>query len=104
MNVQQLSRCVVRRRLISIRGASLILSGLLLSGGLPVIVYASDGISLQRQTLDHPEPQAGANFGTVFRVGDLNGDGTDEFVVSAINQDVGENIDQGQVYVYLSSP
>jgi len=48
VNVQQLTRCMAWRRLISIPGASLILLALLLSVGLSVIVYASDGVSLKR--------------------------------------------------------
>ena len=67
---------------------------------MPVIVCASGGIPLQRETIDHPEPQAGANFGAVFGVGDLTGDGIHEFVVSATNQDVGGNTDQGRAYVF----
>jgi hypothetical protein len=49
---------------------------------------------------DHPNPQAGANFGTaIAEVGDVNGDGTPDLLIGAPLQDVEGSTDQGQAYV-----
>ncbi len=50
--------------------------------------------------IDHPNPQAGANFGsTMAVVGDVNGDGVPDLLIGAPLQDVGGNVDQGQAYL-----
>ena len=51
------------------------------------------------RTIDHPDPQTGAQFGFwSARLGDVNADGTPDFVTSASGQTVG-GVRQGQVYV-----
>lgn len=50
--------------------------------------------------IDHPNPQAGANFGSaIAAVGDVNGDGVPDLLVGAPLQDVGANTEQGQAYL-----
>jgi len=52
-------------------------------------------------TRDSPEPQVGAGFGDFLQgPGDLNGDGTPDFVVGSNNQAVGSNAGQGKVFVF----
>ncbi len=49
---------------------------------------------------DHPNPQAGANFGSaIASVGDVNGDGVPDLLIGAPLQNVGANADQGQAYL-----
>jgi len=49
---------------------------------------------------DHPNPQAGANFGAaIAQVGDIDGDGTLDLLVGAPLQDIAGNPDQGQAFV-----
>ncbi len=54
---------------------------------------------------DHPFPQPGGPSGSWFptffaKVGDVDGNGASDFVVAALAQDVGGNVDQGQMYVF----
>src|SRR4051812_5095100 len=52
------------------------------------------------QTIDHPNPQASSQFGFwVARLGDVNSDGTPDWVTSAPSEVV-NGIKQGQVYVF----
>ena len=50
-------------------------------------------------TLDSPNPEEGAWFGSSVAVGDVNGDGKDDIAVGAFGEHVGGN-SQGQVYVF----
>ncbi|MBA3746313.1 MAG: hypothetical protein H0W96_02330, partial [Solirubrobacterales bacterium] len=50
-----------------------------------------------------PPPLNGQRYGrTVEAPGDLNADGQPDYVITAPQTDVGANVDQGRVYVYLS--
>ena len=52
-------------------------------------------------TRESPDPQAGAAFGDFLQgPGDLNGDGTPDFVVGSSSQDVNGNQNQGRAYVF----
>ncbi|MDQ3463531.1 MAG: integrin alpha, partial [Actinomycetota bacterium] len=52
-------------------------------------------------TRDSPQPQVDAAFGNFLQgPGDLNGDGTPDFVVGSPFQDVGPNDDQGRAFVF----
>ncbi len=62
-------------------------------------LIASQGFSAS-VVIDHPNPQAGANFGSAMAaVGDVDGDGVPDLLVGAPLQNVGGNPDQGQAYV-----
>jgi hypothetical protein len=50
-------------------------------------------------TLDSPNPEEGAWFGSSVAVGDVNGDGRDDIAVGASGEHVGGN-SQGQAYVF----
>jgi len=66
---------------------------------LLLIIMPSQG-STSPILIDHPNPQAGANFGSaIAAVGDVNGDGIPDLLVGAPLQNVGGNADQGQAYV-----
>jgi hypothetical protein len=54
-------------------------------------------------TLDTPNPQAGARFGSRLAMGDVNGDGKRDITVGASAEDVGANTDQGRAYVFSGS-
>jgi hypothetical protein len=55
-------------------------------------------------TLNHPEAQANAGFGSVVvAIGDVNGDGFGDALVTAPSQDVSGVTDRGKAYVYLGS-
>jgi hypothetical protein len=41
--------------------------------------------------------------GSLAGPGDFNGDGIPDLLIGADSKDVGANVDQGRVYVYLSS-
>ena len=67
--------------------------------GQAFVFSGADGTQLL--TLDDPIPQVGAGFGiTVAGVGDVNGDGRPDVAVGAFGQDVGENKNQGQAFVF----
>ena len=50
-------------------------------------------------TLDSPNPQARADFGSSVAVGDINGDGKGDVAVGAVFENVGPISDAGRVYV-----
>ena len=54
-------------------------------------------------TLNTPNPQASAYFGTSVAIGDVNGDGNGEIAVGASYETVGANGSQGRVYVFSSA-
>jgi hypothetical protein len=55
------------------------------------------------QSIDPPDPQPGAGFGTALApLGDLNGDGFLDFAVGAGLYDVGVNANQGRIYIFRS--
>ncbi len=51
-------------------------------------------------TLDTPNPQANAWFGSSLAMGDVNGDGKADIAVGTGGEDVGGNTDQGRVYAF----
>jgi hypothetical protein len=51
-------------------------------------------------TLDTPNPQVGSVFGFSVAAGDVNADGKADVVVSAHNEDVDGNTNQGRAYVF----
>ena len=68
-----------------------------------VLLVTSEAISAPI-IFDHPNPQAGANFGAAMAsVGDIDSDGIPDLLVGAPRQDVGGNADQGQVYLLSGS-
>src|SRR5919201_976751 len=55
--------------------------------------------------IDHPEPQAGAGFGFwSAAAGDVNGDGSPDVAIAALNQTVNGKAGQGRVYVFSVKP
>jgi hypothetical protein len=55
------------------------------------------------QTLRPPDAQPGLAFGTaVAGMGDLNGDGFQDYAIGAGSYDVGANADQGRIYLFRS--
>ncbi len=52
-------------------------------------------------TLQDPLPEAAANFGAEAAVGDLNGDGRKDVIITAPFSDVGSAISAGQAFVFL---
>ena len=67
--------------------------------GQAFLFSGADGSLLR--TLDHPNPQVFAEFGSALAgVGDLNGDAVPDLLVGARRQDVGGNGNQGQAYVF----
>ena len=72
---------------------------LVLLSTLVVVITPADAQTLLR-TLDTPNPQYMANFGSSVAVGDVNGDGKGDLAVGAPFEDVGGSQDQGQAYVF----
>ncbi len=69
--------------------------------GQVFIMNSSDGSLIA--TLNDPNAQASANFGlSLSSIGDVNGDRIPDILIGAPLQDVGENIDQGQAFLFLS--
>ena len=65
-----------------------------------LLVLANSQAASGSVVFSHPNPQAGAEFGSSMAfVGDINGDGVPDLLVGAPKQDVGGNIDQGQAYL-----
>jgi FG-GAP repeat len=55
------------------------------------------------QTLRAPDPQPGAGFGTALApLGDLNGDGLQDYAIGAGTYDAGASDDQGRIYLFRS--
>ena len=65
-------------------------------------VFSGANGSLLR-TLNTPNPQADAAFGSAVALGDVNGDGTADLVVGALGEAVGVNAGQGRAYVFSGS-
>jgi hypothetical protein len=51
-------------------------------------------------TLDTPNPQNSAYFGSSLAVGDIDFDGINEIIAGANGEDVGSNENQGRVYIF----
>lgn len=70
---------------------------------LPLLFLAlltSEAIAGHIFVLNHPNPQAGAEFGSaIAKVDDIDGDGVPDLLVGAPKQDVAGNSDQGQAYL-----
>jgi len=66
--------------------------------GRAYVFSGADGSLLL--TLDTPNPQAEAYFGSCVAVGDVNADGNGDIGVAAYLEDVGSNADQGRAYVF----
>jgi FG-GAP repeat len=66
--------------------------------GRAYVFSGADGTLLF--TLDSPNPQAGAWFGDAVAAGDVNGDGKDDIVVGAPEEEVDGTHDQGRVYIF----
>lgn len=65
-----------------------------------LLVLANSEAASGSVLFTHPNPQAGAEFGSSMAfVGDINGDGVPDLLVGAPKQDVGANTDQGQAYL-----
>ncbi len=52
-------------------------------------------------TLQAPTPQQGAAFGSTLAVGDVTGDGVDDVLVGAPNEDVGSVSESGRVHLFF---
>lgn len=67
--------------------------------GQVFIFSGKDGMWLH--TIDDPTPQVDARFGAEIKgIGDFNGDSVQELAVGAYHQDVGGNLNQGQMFVF----
>jgi hypothetical protein len=64
-----------------------------------VYVFSGADASLL-DTLDSPNPQAGAEFGSWLEMGNVNVDGKADIAVAAHLEDVGGTADQGRAYVF----
>lgn len=65
-----------------------------------LLVFAHSQVASGSVVFTHPNPQAGAEFGSSMAfVGDINGDGVPDLLVGAPKQDVGANLEQGQAYL-----
>ncbi|MCS6816678.1 MAG: VCBS repeat-containing protein [Blastocatellia bacterium] len=53
------------------------------------------------RTLQSPRPQRGAAFGNAVVVGDVNGDGFDDVLVGAPNEDAGSAQEAGRVHIFF---
>jgi hypothetical protein len=54
--------------------------------------------------LQSPEPEAEARFGWAITVGDVNGDGFSDIIVSALFANGGANTGRGEAYVFFGGP
>lgn len=65
-----------------------------------VVLLTSEAVAGHIFVLNHPNPQAGAEFGSaIAKVDDIDGDGVPDLLVGAPRQDVAGNVDQGQAYL-----
>ena len=65
-----------------------------------LLVFAHSQAASSSVVFTHPNPQAGAEFGSSMAfVGDVNGDGVPDLLVGAPKQDVGANLEQRQAYL-----
>src|SRR3989304_2451371 len=70
-----------------------------------LLVLANSQAASGSVVFSHPNPQAGAEFGSSMAfVGDVNGDGVPDLLVVAPKQDVGANLEQGQAYLISGAP
>ncbi|KPK47345.1 MAG: hypothetical protein AMJ77_03470 [Dehalococcoidia bacterium SM23_28_2] len=68
------------------------------SQGRAYVFSGADGSLLF--TLDTPNPWWGSYFGRSLALGQVNDDNKGDIAVGAVYEDVGDNIDQGQAYVF----
>jgi len=67
---------------------------------LAMAILASADAQTLLRTLDTPNPQEWARFGSSLAVGDVNGDGRADIAVGVPYEDVGGNDNQGRAYVF----
>ena len=74
------------------------------NGGVVNDVHIFSALAEQPlQTLRAPDPQPGAGFGTALApLGDLNGDGFQDYAIGAGGYDAGANDGQGRIYLFRS--
>lgn len=66
-------------------------------------VYGGRGIGKRLKTFRHPDAQQNSRFGwTLASPGDTNGDSHPDYWIAAPSQDVGDNVNQGRIYVFQS--
>jgi len=85
---------------VNLAGSSYVVFGR--AGGFPALLRLGSLDGSDGFRLDGAAPLDGSGW-SVSEAGDVNGDGLDDLLVSAIGGDVGSNIDAGRVYVLFGT-